>query len=307
MNLSWKRFLRLVSIVSTAGVLLSSSSAIARPVYSYFLFFPSKDEYRKPDGLNGVAREDVSIPVGKEKMTGWLFRRPESPYVVLVNHGNGGNLSHMTRIARYILDAGTSVLVYDYRGYGQSEGKFPSVKSICADGDAAYDFLKARGYDDKHIILYGESLGCAVTCHVAEDNKVGAMILQSGFSSLRLVASETHPNLRVAMPFMLPNVLDNSKILSKLATPVLVIHGDKDKTIPFDNATKLYDAAIGPKRLIVCKDAGHNLRETPEQLKEAIHDFIADYISNKLQTSQQTVLNQLPSNAPNASPTSSSN
>jgi hypothetical protein len=188
-------------------------------------------------------------------------------------------------------------LVYDYRGYGQSKGK-PSVKSICADGDAAYQFLRARGYSPEQIILYGQSLGCAVACHIAERNKVGAMILQSGFSSLRLVASETHPQLKGAVPLLVPDVLDNSKILSKLTTPVLIIHGDKDTTIPFDNATKLYDAAIGPKRLIVCKDAGHNLRETPDQLKEAIRSFISDYISDRIQTAPQTVLKALPTDSP---------
>jgi uncharacterized protein len=259
-----------------------SLQAGARPIYSYFLFFPAKELSTTPDGLDGVPREDVHIPVGKGELSGWFFRRADSPYVVLVNHGNGGNMSHVTRIASYVLQAGTSVLIYDYRGYGDSKGK-PSVKSICADGDAAYQFLRERGYRPEQIILYGQSLGCAVSCHIADKNTVGAMILQSGFSSLRLIASQLHPSFKAAVPLLVPDVLDNSKILSRLTTPVLIIHGDKDNLIPIDNATKLYAAAIGPKRLIVCKDAGHNLRETPEQLKAAIRDFIIDYTSNKFE------------------------
>jgi fermentation-respiration switch protein FrsA (DUF1100 family) len=126
------------------------------------------------------------------------------------------------------------------------------------------------------VILYGQSLGCAVACHVSNNHRAAALILQSGFASLRHVAFEHFPLLRGA-PALVPNALDNEEILSHSNLPVLLIHGDKDKVVPFDNAEDLYKSATGSKRLVVCPNAGHNLYpEAVDLHRQAVHEFIRE-------------------------------
>lgn len=261
----------------------------ASPLYARFLFVPSTEISYQPDQIGGIAREDVSIDINGSKLSGWFFHNPASPYVVLISHGNGGNISSMRWITSNVLSTGASVLLYDYRGYGRSPGK-PSVKSICADGDAAYNFLvNTKGYRSDQIILYGQSLGCAVASHIAAAHDALGLILQSGFSSLRTVAYERFPILKYSLSLLVPNVLDNAKLLSQMKIPLLIIHGDHDKIVPFDNAKMLYDAAVGQKELVVCHNSGHRLfPEAAEQHREAITKFINQLVASRRPQAEPT-------------------
>jgi len=274
-----KRCSAIVALAIGATTLLCQN-VDARQLYTHFLFFPKREIKSEPQQICGFVRQNVVIPVEGGDMHGWYFENTASPYVVLVNHGNGGNVSSVQWIANNLLSAGVSVLVYDYRGYGLSKGN-PTVDSICSDGDAAYDFLiRDKGYHPEHVILYGQSLGCAVACHVGNNHHVCALILQSGFASLRHVAFQHFPLLRRA-PALVPNALDNEEILSHSHLPVLFIHGDKDRVVPFDNAEDLYKSAAGTKRLVVCPNSGHNLYPEGVALhRQAVDEFIREVISS---------------------------
>lgn len=262
-----------------AAVLCSSnllgSSAIARPLYTHFLFFPKKTIKAEPRQIDGVIKQNVRIKVNDGYLSGWYFAKADSPYVVLVNHGNSGNISSVKWIAHNLLKAGASVLLYDYRGYGESSKRVPDVQSICEDGDAAFDFLHTeKGFASENIVLYGQSLGCAVACHIGEKNKVAGLILQSGFSSLRNVAFQRFPFLQHT-PKLVPDALDNQSILSSSKLPVLVIHGDKDRVVPFENAEYNYSAAAGEKWLVVCPNSGHKLYpESDGRHSDAVNLFM---------------------------------
>jgi alpha-beta hydrolase superfamily lysophospholipase len=263
---------------------LTCSSGWANPLYTHFLFFPSRTIKLEPMQIDGVPRQSVKIPVDGQVLSGWYFYKPDSPYVVLVNHGNSGNLTAVQWIAHNLLSAGVSVLLYDYRGYGSSSRRKPDVKSICTDGQAAYRFLTdVKGFKPENIILYGQSLGCAVACDIAKDQNVAGLILQSGFSSLRAVAFQHFPLLHYA-PALVPDALDNEAILSHCKLPLLVIHDDKDMIVPFENAKELYGAACGPKWLVVCHKSGHNLYPKSDAIhRSAMHGFIAHVIGNRNQ------------------------
>jgi alpha-beta hydrolase superfamily lysophospholipase len=252
-----------------------SATAMPAPLYAHFLFLPRRAIRSVPEEIAGVACQSVTIDIGKKHLGGWFFEKAGAPYVVLVSHGNGGNVSSVRWIAKNLLSTGVSVLLYDYRNYGTSSRGTLTVKSICEDGDAAYDYLvQKKNYKPENIILYGQSLGCAVACNISKDRQAAGLILQSGFSSLRHVAFEHFPVLH-GMPILVPDALDNRKILSHSKLPVLFIHGDKDRMVPFDNAQILYEAASGPKWLVVCHDAGHHLypKSDAEHLC-AVREFI---------------------------------
>ncbi len=234
---------------------------VGAPVYNHFLFFPDRGTGGyNIEAVRGVRREEVSIrSANGKKLHGWFFKLSDKSKVALVSHGNAGNLACRLELADSLLACGLSVLLYDYQGYGKSEGS-PEVKSICEDGIAALEFLEfEKGYSLSDIVLYGESLGCAVTCHIAAAKPCSAMILQSGFSSLPDIAREKFPLLKFYPDWLFPKpALDNLSVVRKAHPPLLLIHGENDSLIPVSHARTMYDQACAFKQLVVLSGAGHN-------------------------------------------------
>lgn len=244
-------------------------------LYRHLLFFPRRRVRDGVRALSGVDKQDVYIPaVDGTKMHGWFFHRPDAPHVVLLSHGNSGNLDDIKWLIENVLHSGVSVLAYDYRGYGNSEGR-PSVESVAEDGLRAYDFLCGElGYDSSVVILYGQSLGSAVTCHILSNRACLGVILQSGFSSLRKVAQQRFPFL--SQFELVPDALDNGMILSsKPHPPLLLIHGTNDFIVPVANAHDMFARASSQKQLVLLEGACHKLFPTArDSHKQAISNFI---------------------------------
>jgi uncharacterized protein len=261
-------------------VLLSPS--LAMPLYSHLLFYPDypsryEAERYQLKSLDGVPRENLRIPSSNgHTLDAWFFRKPGSTRVALVSHGNAGNLSYRTALATDLLQAGVSVLLYDYQGYGLSNGS-PTVKHICDDGLATYDYLREKlGYDPKNIILVGESLGCAVACQTSTARTCCALILLYGFSSLKSIACDKFFVLR-AYPVALfpkPN-LDNVAVLKSPHPPLLIMHGEHDQTVPVSHGKHLFAAAAEPKKLVILPNSGHYIAQEDHDLfMSSLKEFV---------------------------------
>jgi hypothetical protein len=166
--------------------------------------------------------------------------------VLLVCHGNAGNISHRVELSRVMLRTGASVMVFDYRGYGRSEGT-SSEEGTYLDAKAAYHWLRQQGFAPKNIILFGESLGGGVASELALREQVGGLVLQSTFTSIADVGSELFPWL----PVRWINTIkyDTLKKLPRLKLPLLVMHSRHDEMIRFRHAEKNFAAANEPKML----------------------------------------------------------
>ncbi len=236
----------------------------------YFMFrrFESRVIFQpERAALGGVWR----VPVGAEevwfgtsdgvKLHGWLFHsdaRPASATVIYF-HGNGGNLSYYDWLGRELTRRGFDVLVFDYRGYGRSEGASADERGLYADADAAYDFVtKARGVEARRVVLYGQSLGTAAAADVAARRECGALVLESGLSSAADMAGEIMPWLPRFVRRLTKNKLDTAGKLARVGCPVLVAHGDRDEIIPVAQGRKLFEAAPARKRLLIVEGARHN-------------------------------------------------
>lgn len=255
---------------------------IAMPLYSKMIFYPDypsryNPEDYKVDSLAGIAREELYIPTSHGKrLHCWFFRKPEAKYVVLLSHGNASNLSNRVVHALTLLGCGVSVLLYDYQGYGLSNGE-PGLQNICDDGLAAYDYLnKKMNYQPNNIILYGESIGCAVSCYIASHRNCEGLILQSGFSSLPDIAEQTVVFLRAYPRFLFPQPqLDNVAALRKINKPVLIIHGQLDTLIRPSHAELLMRSAAGPKTIAMMPHSGHCIMpEDIEAYLKALQNFV---------------------------------
>ncbi|HEX8190823.1 MAG TPA: alpha/beta fold hydrolase [Pyrinomonadaceae bacterium] len=195
------------------------------------------------------------------KLYGWLFHSSARPAraTVLYAHGNGGNVSYCGWVGEELAARGFDVLLFDYRGYGRSGGEAAGEGGLYADAEAAYDFLtKERGVHAGQIALYGQSLGTAAVADVAARRECGALVLESGLSSAADMAAVVMPWLPRFVRGLTKNKLDTVSKLPRVRCPVLVVHGDRDEIIPVSQGRRLFEAAPGPKRLIIIEGAGHN-------------------------------------------------
>jgi hypothetical protein len=195
------------------------------------------------------------------RLYGWYFRAGAQPAegTVIYFHGNGGNLSYCDWVGEQLARRGFDVLLFDYRGYGQSEGSPVGERELYADADAAYDFVvKERGADPRRVALYGQSLGTAAAVDLAARKACGALVVESGLSSAADMAGVVIPWLPGFVRGLTKNKFDSKSKLQRVGCPVFVAHGDRDQIIPASQGQSLFDAAPEPKQLKIVKGAGHN-------------------------------------------------
>ena len=218
---------------------------------------PWGGEWKLPAGA-----EDVWFEVQDgTRLHGWFVRSAQKPAAatVIFLHGNGGNLSYLDWLGESLADKGFDVLLFDYRGYGRSEGSVSDERGIYEDADAAYDYVsKERGVAPEKIVLYGQSLGTAAAVDVAARKTCGALVLESGLSSAGDMAATIMPWLPSFVRGLTQNRFDSVGKLPAVRCPVFVAHGDRDEVIPVEQGRTLYAAAPEPKRLVIVNGAGHN-------------------------------------------------
>lgn len=187
---------------------------------------------------------------------GWFVSSSAAPRrVLLFCHGNAGNISHRLDSLKIFHDLGLSVLLFDYRGFGRSQGK-PSEVGTYLDADAVWEHLvTARGFAPGEIIVFGRSLGGAVASHVAAGRDAAALILESTFTSLPDLGAKFFPYLPVRL--LARHRYDNMEHLQRVRCPVLVVHSPQDELIPFTHGRALYAAAPEPKTFLEIT-GGHN-------------------------------------------------
>jgi fermentation-respiration switch protein FrsA (DUF1100 family) len=241
-----------------------------------FIFFPERQLCGFPSD-DGMQYQEVTLQ-GPDGMTihGW-FIPGRGNAVALFFHGNGGNISHRIEKTRLLFYPEISSLIIDYHGYGRSHGT-PSEKACYLDALTSWEYLvRERHFESNQIILFGESLGGAVAVDLATKKEVGAIILESTFPNIGLVANRFFPGLSV----FLKRKFDSLSKISRVHVPLLQLHGDEDDLVPYELGQRLFEAANEPKKFFTIKGAHHN--DTYEIGGEAyfqtIHEFIKPTIT----------------------------
>lgn len=218
-------------------------------IYAYFyadsiIFQARSSSYRDDPDIIKLETSDG------EKISARYYENPTATHIILFSHGNAEDIGELDFVFDAFREKGFAVFAYDYRGYGTSEGKATEEKAY-RDIDAAYDHLiNERNIAPEKIIVYGRSLGGAVSIDLASRKKVGALIAESSFVSAFRVLTR----FRIT-PF---DKFQNINKIKKVNCPVLFIHGRNDRIISLWHGEKLFAEANEPKFFLKIDEADHN-------------------------------------------------
>ncbi len=217
------------------------------------IYFP--DKFR-PLPAQGAQIVKV-ITADAQSLEAWYFvAKDKSKPVIVFFHGNAGNYSDRLFKVKGYMEAGYGVLLAEYRGYGGNLGE-PSEQGFYQDGRAYIDWLLyEKGFTPKEIVIYGESIGSGTAVQMASEYDIAGLILEVPFASLLEIASRQYPFIPVK--YLLKDHFMNIEKIADINTPLIILHGQKDKVIPFSSAKTLFDAANEPKKFIDFPQGNHN-------------------------------------------------
>lgn len=250
------KWLRMVLIAAVAAILFWTIAAML--FEEKFIYFPDKYPSGPYDQAKAIPnlRDCWITTADGVKIHGWYASAESAKATLVISHGNAGNISHRYLILRSLQRRGYNVLMYDYRGYGRSEGS-PSEEGLYEDGRAAFDYVSTLpGVQPSRIFLWGTSLGGAIAVDVALHRRAAGLILESTFTSAKDVARLAYPFLPVHLT--LRTKLNSIDKIQTLLVPILVIHGSRDDIIPVSLGRRLFQAANEPKEYYEIPAADHN-------------------------------------------------
>ena len=234
---------RLIKILKRLALVLAALYVLACVLLYFFqekmLFHPkaiSKDvvySYSKPfeeafyEVETGVKLNTLLFLSDSTKM--------EARKLIFFIHGNGGNLKTLGAAAEKYTDRGYDCFLYDYRGYGKSDGSIDSEKQLFSDAQILYDQLKKR-YPEKDIVIVGYSLGSGIAAWLASKNQPAQLILEAPYFSMIDMMRKKYP---IFPTFLLRYPLESYRHLAKTNAPIHIFHGDKDAAIPYVSSLQL--------------------------------------------------------------------
>jgi fermentation-respiration switch protein FrsA (DUF1100 family) len=226
----------------------------------YLIYVPERVIEDTPRS-QGIAYEDVWFPAGDGvRLHGWLVPAPDARLTLVWFHGNAGNVSHRVDSIKYLHRLlRVNIFIFDYRGYGQSAGAHSdlSEQATYHDADGALAYLRGRR-DLAHtrLVYFGQSLGAAIAVEAARRHPPAGLILETPFTSIKDMARIVLPFLPVAG--LLRTKYDSLTKIREIRVPLLVLHGDRDDVVPYEQGRRLFDAANEPKTFYTIRGASHN-------------------------------------------------
>ncbi|MCB9772454.1 MAG: alpha/beta hydrolase [Candidatus Omnitrophica bacterium] len=253
-NIDTKVVMRIIFFLVAGFVLLI---VYVRFLEAVSLFIPSRKITMTPKEV-GLDFEDIYfLTQDHVQINGWLVKaKVDSDKVstILFCHGNAGNIGDRVEKIQNFRDLGLNVFIFDYRGYGKSQGR-PTEKGMYLDVAAALDYLQSRqDIAAERIIVYGASMGGVAAIDIVSKRPVLALIADSTFTSSADMAKTIIPFVPA---FILGTKLDNATKIKGIIVPKLFIHSPSDETVPFRLGQKLFKLAPEPKEFLVIS-GNHN-------------------------------------------------
>jgi uncharacterized protein len=274
-----QRFLKsIIFIIVSTWVLLAILIYFFQPK---LIFFPNSEIEATP-ALISLQYEDISLTTTDGKaLSAWWIPHPEARATLLFLHGNAGNISHRLDSINIFHQLGLSVLIIDYRGYGNSTGE-PSEQGTYIDAETAWNYLiNEKNVESDNIVIFGRSLGGAVATWLAEKHSSAGLIVESSFTSIADMGRHYYPYL----PTSLLARIKYSSIdrIVNIKSPMLFIHSKDDEIIPYKFGKQLFTKAL--KETTTAKSfldttGGHNegFLLSGKQYIDGLNRFITDIV-----------------------------
>jgi fermentation-respiration switch protein FrsA (DUF1100 family) len=255
----WSAGLKLMNVlISLGAVVLGLYLVVAVSAYVFqrrLIYYPDPI-YTTPadEDLDGVEEIRLATPDG-ETLIVWHAPAEAGRPTILYFHGNAGDLaSRAPRLQRFAA-GGLGVFMPAYRGYSGSTGS-PTEAALVADAQLAYEHLRKSGIPAGRIIVYGESLGTGVATQLAASREIGALVLDSPYTSIPDVGRWLYPFLPVET--LTIDRFESKRYIGQVKAPILILHGTNDNTIPIELGRNLFQLAPEPKEMAELKGAGHS-------------------------------------------------
>lgn len=242
------------------------------------LVFPARDPALQDWVAADLPHEEMTcVSADGTTVHGWLLEGPAGGPAIVLFHGNAEDVAEVApRTGRRLRERlGATVLVFDFRGYGQTGG-VPNEKRVIEDGVAAVNWLAARlKTTPKRLVFYGRSLGGAVALGTAEKTGVGMLMLDRTFSSLTEAGQANYP--WVPAKWLMRNRFDSARRLAKLDVPLFQSHFTNDRVVPFRLGEKLFAGSPSGHKEFFRMEGGHHLAPLPDAWWEAAVPFFAQH------------------------------
>ena len=204
------------------------------------------------------------------ELKGWFHLKNSNKKTILFLHGNAGNLDNRIDKLNFLGNMDINFLIISWRGYSGNPGN-PSETGLYKDALGGIEWLNKKGISNDRIILYGESLGTAITTEVAQNENFAGIILEAPFTSMVDMGQKIYPIFPVK--FLLKDKYESDKKIKNIKSPILIMHGEVDKIVPFWMGKKLYELANQPKYSYFPKYDDH-MMEFNKDLINSINSFI---------------------------------
>ncbi|NEO56012.1 MAG: alpha/beta fold hydrolase [Okeania sp. SIO3B5] len=259
-------------LLISLATIYTSAFVLLRLLQNRLIFEPAPLVLATPDTVNLPYQEVwLSIPNSNkqtEKISGWWIPQTKSnSRVILFLQGAKGNMAarknsyNLERVAK-LYQLGFSVFMIDYRGYGNSQGRFPTEASVYEDALIAWNYLtQEKNFSPEEIFVYGYSLGGAIAANLClQQPQAAGLIAEGCFTSMKDMAKYRHRRRIQIFPLnlLVTQKFDFINKVKLLEMPVLFIHGMEDRVVPVMMSQRLFAAAAAPKKLLLIPNAAHN-------------------------------------------------
>jgi pimeloyl-ACP methyl ester carboxylesterase len=262
------------------GALIGSAAAGAAlwGWQAHLIFEPERALQAAPADFPFAVTEVAIALAARQNVHGWWIPSAKrGAKAVLYLHGNDGNVSTSVREVEPLRELGYSVFLIDYRGYGASEGPFPTEKAVYEDAEAGWNYLIGQGLDPADLYIYGHSLGGAIAIELAlRHPEAAGLLVESSFTSISDMARLEKKYSLLPVRWLLSERFDSIDKVSRLSLPVLYLHGTADEIVPFSMGNDLYRASGGRKQFVAIDSGRHddNAAAGGAVMRAAISGFI---------------------------------
>lgn len=246
------------------------------------VYFPTKDVDMNPHDI-GLEYESIFIKVDEDvKIHAWYVPKKDAKTTLFFLHGNGGNISHRLDSIKLFNSLEMNVLIFDYRGYGNSEGS-ANEQNTYDDAKSAWEYLlKDKGVKPEDIIIFGRSLGGTIAANLGSTLKPKAIILESTFTTVNELVSDIYsyvPKMLIRFKY------ETTKYLKDINCPILVVHSVDDDIIPYRFGEAVFGNANEPKTFVkISGDHNHGFLQSKEIYLPALKKFLQELDKDKSQS-----------------------